>query len=285
MKGLLLGLLFATSNSPTDHSVSARAIEWRLTGELADSCVLATLGDVQSESGAQLNVHCDSEEAVAGNLTLKLPASRFQNHRITLAMDVEQGSQMTSTLWVRSSRDNHTQLFESDADDAWLNSNSGPRHSITSVIADADAVSVGLILRGAGAVTVKHARLIVAPGGEISDQARQVLDKALAVIRNRNHNELQGSAWAQLQAQAQQLAAGAQDTAEVYPVIRYVLQQLGDKRSMVLSPAVARSLDQRKSGSTAAVKIFALPDGAELVLAAAAKADASSDSRVANNWP
>jgi len=54
---------------------------------------------------------------------------------------------------------------------------------------------------------------------------------------------------------------------------------------MVLSPAVARSLDQHKSAPSSAVKIFALPDGAELVLAALAKSDHVSDSRVANNWP
>ena len=111
MKGLLLGLLFATSNSPTDLSVASRAIEWKLNGDLIAHCVLATWGDVQSASGAQVNVQCDSEENVAGNLVLKLPASRFQNRRVTLIMDVEQGQQMTSTLWVKSSRENRTQLL------------------------------------------------------------------------------------------------------------------------------------------------------------------------------
>jgi len=283
MKGLLLSLLFATSNSPTDLSVASRAIEWKLNGDLIANCVLATWGDVQTSSGAQLNVQCDNEEAVAGNLTLKLPAARFQNRRVTLVMDVEQGQQMTSTLWVRSSRDNRTQLFESDADDALLSAApTGSQRSITSVIGNADAVSVGLILRGTGAVTLKHVRLIVAPDGETSIQAQQVLDKALDVIRD--HAASNDSRWMQLQAQAQQLASGAQSSADVYPVIRYVLQQLGDRRSTVLSPEVVRSLDHRKSSPSTTVKIVALPDGAELVLANAAL-PVQIDGRVANNWP
>jgi len=284
MKGLLLGLLFATSNSPTDLSVASRAIEWKLNGELASNCILATWGSIQTSAGVQLNVQCDSEEAVAGNLALKLPASQYQNRRVTLVMDVEQGQQMSSTLWVRSSRDNHTQSFESDADDALLDSNPvGSQRSITAVIANADAISVGLMLRGSGAVTLKHVRLIVAPNGEISSQAQDVLDKALSAIQE--HAARSEVRWMQLQLQANQLAAGAQDSAEVYPVIRYVLQQLGDRRSMVLSPAIARSLEQRKSAPSAAVKIFALPDGAELVLAATTNSDRVSDSRVANNLP
>lgn len=284
MKGLLLGLLFATSNSPTDLSVASRAIEWKLNGDLIANCVLATWGDVQSASGAQVNVQCDSEENVAGNLVLKLPASRFQNRRVTLIMDVEQGQQMTSTLWVKSSRDNRTQLFESDADDALLSASAvAAQRSIASVIGNADAVSVGVILRGTGAVTLKHVKLVVAADGDTSLQAQQVLDKALDVIGE--HAAIKDVHWTQLQAQAQQLARGAQDTAEVYPVIRYVLQQLGDRRSTVLSPEVVRSLDQRKSSPSTTVKIVSLPDGAELVLANATLPVAAADGRVANNWP
>src|SRR5947207_15671682 len=100
MKGLLLGLLFATSNSPTDLSAVSNAIghtvEWKLNGELADNCTLATLGDVQDGSGAQLNVQCDVDEAVAGSVVLKLPGSAYQNHRVTFVMDAEDGAAMTS---------------------------------------------------------------------------------------------------------------------------------------------------------------------------------------------
>ena len=284
MKGLLLGLLLTASHTPPATTVSYQSSDWKLNGELAGHCMLATLGNVRESSGARVTVQCEDGEKLTGNVSFKLPVTNQQHRRITLVADVEQDERMSSTLWIKSSRDSQTMLFESDAEEALFNSRSGVRRTVTSVIAnDADAITVGLMLHGNGVATIKNVHVTISEQGDISPQAKSVLDAALAFIRQ--HADHDSRDWNLLNTQAQQFAAGAQDTADVYPVIRYVLQQLGDRRSMVLPPDAARVLDQFRSSSSSAVKIIALPDGADLVLAASTTSDQASDSRVARNWP
>jgi len=281
MKGLLLGLLFATSNSPTDLSVVSHATDWKLNGEAANNCVLASFGDVHDARGAQLTVHCDGDEAVAGNVVLKLPAALLQHRRLSIVAEVEHDERMTPTLWIKSTHNNLNLQFESDVEESMFTAASaGSHHEMTSVVAGgADAISVGIMLHGSGAVAVKNFRVKVSDEGAVAPQAQVVLDTALTIIRQ--HVSRGDIDWNLLNAQAQRCAAGASESADVYPVIRYVLQQLGDKRSMVLSPATAQILDTHRSSESSSVSIVRLPDGADLVL----NKSTLIDQRIADRWP
>jgi hypothetical protein len=282
MKGLLLGLLFATSHlSPVINS-SMQSSDWKLNGELAGQCVLATFGNVRDERGAQLAIHCDASDDdnnITGSVTMKLLAANLQYKRITVTADMEQGNGLSPTLWIKSLHDNQTILFDSDVEQSLMNANNSSAQRVLSTVVarDATAVSVGLMLHGKGAISLRNVRVIFSNEGDIAPQAQTVLDSALQLIRQ--HGVHARIDWALLDTQAQHYAAGAQNSAEVYPVIRFVLQQLGDQRGMVLTPEVSQMLNQHRAADTSThVKFFALPDGAELVLGA----DAIVDRRIAD---
>lgn len=284
MKGLVLSLFLIASHPSPMTNAAYHSSGWTLNGDLANQCVLATLGDVQDERGAQLTVQCDSESNLTGNVMLKLPAAQLQYKRVNVTANVAHDEQTSSTLWIKSSRDNRTLLFETDSEELLLSGVSQTRRSMVSVVStDADVVSFGVMLHGKGTITLRDVRITVSDQGEIAMQAQQVLDEALAIIHQ--HSAINDASWGSLCDRARQFASGAKNSADVYPVIRYVLQQLGDKRSLVLTPQLSRALDQHPHSTSSSIRIYSLQDGAELVLAASALSDHTSDSRVATNWP
>ncbi|HVY22587.1 MAG TPA: hypothetical protein VG962_04470 [Steroidobacteraceae bacterium] len=280
MKGLLLSLLFAVSHLPAITSSSSQSDPWKMNGDLASACVLAVLGDVNSEQGAQLNIHCDAEKQIAGNVMLNLPADKWQYKRVTITAGIDSGSALQPVVWIKSLRDGKALLFDSDADQSLWNGNDAATRTMSAVVAgDASSISLGFMLHGKGSVQLHNVHVRVSSAGRIAAQAQQVLRMALELIRQ--HNIRDDVDWNLLNAQAERFASGAQNTADVYPVIRYVLQRLGDQRSMVLAPEASRMLDRFPSGPATTVKIYSLPDGADLVLADVI----AIDKRVANNWP
>lgn len=267
MKGLVLSLfLVATHSSPAIVS-STSSSDWKLNGELSGNCMLATLGNVNEMQGAQLTIQCAGDTALTGNVMLKLPAANLQYKRITVTAEVEHDSEFTSTLWMKSLHDNRTLLFDSDVEQTLLGGNDEEgQRSISAVVAkQASSISLGLMLHGKGSVTLRNVHISFSSEGEISPQAQAVLGSALKLIRL--HSVRTDVDWSSLNAQAQLFAAGATNSADVYPVIRYVLQQLGDQRSMVLTPRLSQALNQRPASVHSSVQIYSLPDGADLVLA------------------
>jgi hypothetical protein len=279
MKGLLLGLLFATSHPSPEITAVVQSSDWKLNGELTGQCALATLGNVRDERGAQLVISCDSDDALTGSITMQLPATALQYKRITITADIEHGVGFSSTVWMKSLHDSQTILFDSDVEQTLLNvSDSGLQRSLATVVArDATSVSVGLMLHGKGVITLRNVRVNISNEGDVAPQAQQVLDSALQLIRQ--HSYRNNVDWIVLASQAQQFAAGSQTTSDVYPVIRYVLQQLGDQRGMLLTPEVSRMFS-RPHAQTKSIQVqfFSLPDGAELVLGT----DAVVDRRIAD---
>ena len=280
MKGLLLSLFFAVSHAPAITSSSSLNDQWKLNGNLVSACVLATLGDVNGEHGAQLNIHCDAETPVAGNVMLTLPAAKLQYKRVTITADVESGSALQPVVWIKSLRDGKALLFDSDVDQSLWSGNDAATRTMSAVVAgEASSITLGFMLHGKGSVKLRNVRVQVSNGGQIAARAQQVLHTALQLIQQ--HSAREDVDWNALNAQAERFASGAQDSADVYPVIRYVLQTLGDQRSMVLAPEASRVLDRFPSGPSNSIKVYSLPDGADLVLADVI----AIDKRVANNWP
>ena len=296
MKGLLLGLLVTAMRASPDFAGAAHAHEWLLNGAAADACELAATGSTTELSGAQLTVSCAGTANVSGNVIAKITAKNLHQHRITLTADVQQRDGMSSTLWLKTSHDTQTLLFDSDAERALLQADdvSNKAHTETwvqrsislPVAPDATNVSFGMLLQGKGALVLRNVRLTVSSDGPIATEAQQVLDSALAIIKH--HTVLRSDIdWRVLEPQARQFAAGATCTADVYPVIRYVLSQLGDRHGLLLTPALSSSLSQRHATSSTAaaqlgITVFTLPDGADLVLSAIAP---EIDARIAKRWP
>ena len=282
MKGLVLTLLLMASHSPPVINSAAQSSDWKMNGELAARCALATLGNVRDERGAQLAIHCDTDDgdnSVTGSVVMMLSTAALQYKRITVTADLEQDSGFSATLWIKSLHENQTVLYDSDVEQSLLNiGGSGSQRVLSTVVAkDATSISVGMMLHGKGALALRNVHVTISNDGDVAPQAQQVLDSALQLIRQ--HSLHTAVDWPQLNLRAQQYASGAQDSADVYPVIRYVLQQLGDARGMVLAPEVSQKLNQRRADKQSAnVKFFSLPDGAELVLGA----DAVVDRRIAD---
>jgi len=282
MKGLLLSLFLVSSHPSMIVTPATHSSEWTLNGELANQCVLATLGNVHDERGAQITIQCDSDSPLTGNVLLKLSATHLQYKRVTITANIQHDEQLSSTLWIKSSRASRTLFFETDSDDMLLNaSTSSGQRSITSAVAgDAEMVSMGVMLHGKGVVTLRNVHVSVSVDDDISPQAQHVLDRALEVIRQ--HTARNMVEWDSLAAHAQQLASGAKQSADVYPVIRYVLNELGDKRSLLLTPQTSRALSQHSANSPATIlSFYTLPDGAELALNTAPLVD----QRIADRWP
>lgn len=281
MKGLLLSLFFAVSHAPSVFKSSHQVDQWKLNGDLASACALAALGDASTVQGAQLSIHCDGDKSVTGNVMLKLPASNLQYRRVTVTADVDGDGTLQPVVWIKSLLNGKTLMFDSDVEQSLWNGNELAQRTMTAVVSgNASSVSLGFMLHGKGSMQFRNVHVRVSGDGEIAAQAKQVLRTALQLIRE--HSVRDDVNWNALNTQAERMASGATDTAEVYPVIRYVLQQLGDQRSMVLAPAASRVLSRfRTDPAATSIKIYSLPDGADLVLAAALVVD----KRVANNWP
>jgi carboxyl-terminal processing protease len=75
----------------------------------------------------------------------------------------------------------------------------------------------------------------------ITPAASRVLDEAIDLTR-KNALGWKNVAWDVVEPRVRTMAAGAQKPEEVYPAIRYLLEQLGDNHSFLLPPAQTRAL-------------------------------------------
>jgi carboxyl-terminal processing protease len=105
---------------------------------------------------------------------------------------------------------------------------------------EATAVVFGVLLQGGGAVSVRRLRLEVsapvAANAPLAAPAKEVLDAALSIAK-KNSLRRNDVAWDVVEPRVRALAAGAEQSAEVYPAIRYLLAQLGDHHSFLMPPA------------------------------------------------
>ncbi|MGE0115803.1 MAG: hypothetical protein AB7T07_13080 [Steroidobacteraceae bacterium] len=306
MKGLLFGLLAAaamTPGHPSNTLTHAPVVaplrasiqstpvvsEWVFNGQADAGCQLQTEGQVTDESGAALNLYCAQDTPVLGNVLARLPAQGWRQRRVTISAEIRAGAAMNASLWLKTQHDAATLMFDDDSEQNLLTapqSEDGWVHrSVTlPVAADATQISFGVLLQGAGELSVRAVQLNFSEPGAIVPEAAQWLDAAIGIVKQHTLQRHDLS-WPVLEPQLRLFASGAQTPADVYPAIKYLLSRLGDKQSLLLTPEVALALN-RGSATTAAtdmrVNVFVLPDGAQLVLS---RTPAETAVRTAQNLP
>lgn len=277
----------ALSSSPTlPPTLPTRAAQWTLTGAAIEGCALESSGVLEANRTVDVAMHCTQD--VSGNVTATLPATAMRQRRITLLADIKADAPMQASLWIKSLRDGKTLQSDNDFEqslldegmtqDGWL------QRSLTlPVSADATQVSVGLLVQGSGHAELRNVRVVISEAGEMAPAAAQWLDAALEII-HRHAGQRRDVSWLVLDAQTRVFASGAQTPHEVYPAIRYLLEQL-DRQSQLLTPGFATALSalpdhaehQSTPQSTPRFVFFKLPDGAGLAL----RAEGNVDTRVA----
>jgi len=286
---LLASALLSSGHAAAPTQTSLRAGEWSFNGNAASACILESDGRATDKLGAQLEVQCDQDAQIVGNVLAKLPADYLQQRRVTITAEIHADAGMDASLWLKTAHNTSTLMFENDTEQTMLNAASDAgwvQRSISlPVAADATAVSYGVLLQGSGAAAVRNLRVTVSQPGAVSTTAQAVLDAALNVVKQQTAAR-SDIAWRVLETEVRVLASGAQATAEVYPAIKYLLAQLGDKRSLLLTPELAAAFERGNNTAASAanistVKIFSLPDGANLVLSAGST---DLDPRIARNW-
>lgn len=267
-------------------SIALPSAAWSFNGDAADACALNSAGHATDDVGVTLEVQCEPGAKILGNALSKLPAAAVQQRRITITAEVRADAGMNTSLWLKTSHDNATLLFENDAEQSLtsaVDAEGWSQRSISlPVSSTATGVSYGVLLQGGGTTAVRNLKVTVSQDGAMSPAAQAVLEAALTIVKQ--HAAARSDiAWRVLETDVRVFASGAQYSAEVYPAIKYLLAQLGDKRSLLLTPELANVFARsgRESNGTAKIQIFTLPDGADLVLSAT---NADRDARLARNW-
>jgi hypothetical protein len=287
MKGLILSLLATTSMTPLQPVTSLTApvrasgsqlapvSEWSASGRVGQACELQVVGEATDLAGAALDVSCARDASVMGNVLAHLAAHGWRQRRATITAEIKAGDAMSASLWLKTQRGTTTLMFDDDTEQNLLGATRTPdgweRRVITlPIAADATQISFGVLLQGSGTLELRDVRINISDLGAMSPAAAQLLDAAIDIVK---HQTLQRDdlAWGVLEPQLRLFASGAQSTADVYPAIKYLLSRLGDKQSLLLTPDVAAALNRVSPAlpdqeANAPVNIFALPDGASLVL-------------------
>ena len=300
MKGLLLSALVAIASSPSqpvtspasfDRAVATPALvasDWYISGQLSDACELQAIGVVSDASGADLDMTCKGDSAVMGNVSAHVAAQGWRQRRITVSAEIKKDDATNASLWLKTQRGVAMLMFDDDSEQNFLDATTADgwqRRVITlPIAADATQLSFGVLVQGGGALAVRNLRLNVSQPGAISVEATHLLDAAIEIVK-RQTAQRDDLAWQVLEPQLRLFASGAQSAAEVYPAIKYLLSRLGDKQSLLLTPAVAAALNRAsplspEPANVAPINVFTLPDGACLVLS---RASAAAVVRTARN--
>ena len=291
MQGLILSLL-ASVATPGVHIASTatparmaavppagihnHVSDWMFNGQTDADCELRIDGEPFASAGATLALQCQPNAKVLGVVSTGFTAQGWHQRRVTVSVEMPAGDAAHASLWVKTQRQAgrpETLMFEDDTeqrllddaqtDDGWV------RRSVTlPIAADANQVSFGVLLHGASGVNLRDVRVNVSEPGMIAPEAAQLLDAAIGIVKQQTAHRTD-LRWQLLEPQLRLFASGAQSPAEVYPAIKYLLSRLGDKQSLLLAPDAAKALGRNEgdadSGDTR-VQVFALPDGAQLVL-------------------
>ena len=105
---------------------------------------------------------------------------------------------------------------------------------------EATKVVFVVLLQGGGAVSVRRLRLEVSAlldaSAPLTPPVQDVLDAAISITK-KNALRRNDVPWDVVEPKVRALAAGAEESADVYPAIRYLLTQLGDHHSFLMPPA------------------------------------------------
>jgi C-terminal processing protease CtpA/Prc len=237
----LVVLLLMTAPVAAPPTALPAASDWR-NGNAAAGYVMEAAGRATDPDGATLTLRAPAQPAGFGNTSATIPADAVRLKRITLSGEL-QASGVTdgASLWLRIDKGPAMLMLENGAADALKGTTEWTRRAITlPVPSDATSLVFGILLRGAGSVTVRRLRLeagaAIAADAPIAPKARAILDEAIGIAREHSLHR-QEIAWPEVERNVRALAAGADDSAAAYPAIRYLLAALNDRHSFLLPPA------------------------------------------------
>lgn len=274
LASVLTAAAFAPGNFPPEQTG-----EWTLSTS-SQTCEADAHGRADDAFGATVFIACN-EIGVLANASYRMSARGLRQRRVAVAADVR-ATTAVAVLWIKVMRGSETLVFESTADDTLFDGDpraGAARGLSVAVPSEATAIAYGVRLQGAGEVEVSDLRISVSAAGAALPAAQQVLETALQLVKQHAARPVDRD-WPALETQVRIFAAGARDTADVYPAIRYLLARIEDRRGLLLNPAVAALFTASAAPRGGdAVGVFALPDGAKLVLTLAGR-----DERVAQTF-
>jgi carboxyl-terminal processing protease len=237
---LVLAFVAALLTWPPPQS-PAPPSTWTVGGTAPGEFILEAKGLPTDAGGASIVLRSATGE-VPGTATMTLPADAFRHRRVRLSGELEtRGVSSFASLWFRVDGADRMLMLETGPDLPLRDDTTWTSRSISLPIpADARRIVMGVILRGRGTVSARNLRLetlpAVDPGAPLPPAVRGVLDAAISIVRkNALHRDKVN--WAAFEPQLHTLAAGAVTSADVYPVIRYLLTELKDGHSFLMPPA------------------------------------------------
>jgi Peptidase family S41 len=235
--------LAVVSQAPAVTPALPAASEWR-NGGAAAGYVMEAAGSVTTTGGATVTLRAPAQGAgtATGNAASTIPAEAVRLRRIRLSGELRtDGVSGGASLWLRIDNGSTMLMLDNGVGDALKGTVDWTGRAMSlPVPAEATSIVFGVLLRGTGTVTVRGLRLEagapLAADAPIAPKAKAVLDEALRIARTQSlhRNEI---AWPDVERQVRVLAAGATETADTYPAVRYLLAALNDHHSFLMPPA------------------------------------------------
>ena len=236
-------LLLATLSAARVQSPPAlRASDWTLGGGSTSAYVMEATGRATDPNGADVSLRSANDTAgVFGSATSRLGADPLRQRRLTISGELQTRGAGGASLWLRVDRGTTVLMLDNGADQVIRGDADWTRRSVSlPVPADATEVVFGVLLQGAGSVSVRTLRVDagapLSPKDPVAKAAKDVLDAAIDIVQ-KHALRRKDVAWRQVEPRVRALAAGSAKTSEVYPAIRYLLAQLGDHHSFLMPPA------------------------------------------------
>jgi carboxyl-terminal processing protease len=208
----------------------------------AGAYVVEAAGSAVDPDGARISIRSVKPGAAgAGMVSSSLSADSLRRHRVVLSAELQtRGAPEGALLWLRVDGGATVSLFDNTFDRAVRgDSDWTPRSVSLPVPADATGVFFGATLTGDGNVSVRNLRITVGPAfaadSPLVPAAQDVLDTAMRLIKE-NALRRDAVAWDLVEPRVRALAAGAAKTSDVYPAIRYLIDQLDDHHSRLTVP-------------------------------------------------
>jgi hypothetical protein len=206
---------------------------------------ITTAGSVVDAEGASLTLSAKDKTKQFGTAIAHADATPAHMQRVVLSGELHTtGAVGGASLWLRIDHEKKMLILDNGTQNAIRGDADWTARSITlPVPSDATTVVFGVLLQpGGGSVEVRHLRLTVAPlsTAPIAPAAQKLLDEAISVVR-KNALHAKDVDWAAREPEIHAVAAGAEQTSDVYPAIRYLLGLLGDGHSFFQPPAQAKA--------------------------------------------
>jgi carboxyl-terminal processing protease len=218
------------------------ATDWALAGASRTLYVMDAKGRATDANGATISLRSVADSPGAfGSVSSRIPAEALRASRVTIAAELQtRGAVGGASLWLRIDQNATALMLDNGSDQAVRGDSEWTARSISlPVPVEATSIVFGVLLQGSGDVVVRGLRLgmraPVAGGAPIAAPAKAVLDAALSIAKQNSLHRVT-VAWDVVEPKVRALAAGAEKSSEVYPAVRYLLAQLGDRHSFLLPP-------------------------------------------------